>query len=244
MESRKKHIEDNYQDVLILENYEINKYFIARYVFIQHGNIKAIFANYRKLPDGARDFYASPLGKNNITFFFDETNIFKAKPDQYVVNEVEELENADDIYKLFRKGKEETSEKIIDQEIKKTIEQIINLQKYAIERNSGERKLSSLLDVLRINYFNLNNISSFMHNIIFKDYESKLIDIWISFNYGMLSISPIIKIRESCNGKLLNYFEIDLLKNHSNYNYERLRIECNNYQNKFMEAEYLISILY
>ena len=83
-----------------------------------------------------------------------------------------------------------------------------------------------------------------MHDIKFKDFENKLIDFSIIFDSGAFSSSPTIKIRESFNGTLLNYFEIDLLKNYPNYDYQRLRRVCDNYQDKFKETEYLISILY
>jgi hypothetical protein len=244
MESTKKHIEDNYQDILVLENYEISKYFNARYVLLQHGSIKAIFVKYKKLVANARDFYALPGGKYNTTFFFDDIHIYKVKPDQYIVNEVEKIESKDEIYKLFSKDKEDISETIIDQEIKITIEKIINLQKYAIVKNGGEKTLSSLLNSMRINYFDLKNVSFFMHNIKFKDFENKLIDISITFNSGIFSSSPTIKIRENYNETLLNYFEIDLLKNYPNYDYERLRRVCDDYQDKLNKAEYLISMIY
>ena len=70
MESIKKHIEENYQDVLVLENYEISEHFNARYVFLQYGSINAVFVKYKKLVDNTLNFYNLPGGQYNTTFFF------------------------------------------------------------------------------------------------------------------------------------------------------------------------------
>jgi hypothetical protein len=240
MKTTIKFIQDNFPNIEIFENYTFS-YFLETYVITQSGVIKAVLAEFKKVPQNLSEhhkfkFYHSSGKTDGITFYFDKDKIYRNIPG--IINiEIEEVPNEEVIFNLFSKEIFQTENVILDEETKKCLIAVSDLQKMAIEKFTPNKSLRSLINILKIRYTDNVILESFEQRISYKRTDNKIGEIRIQFNseYMRLSFSEVY------NEEYINGFTINFDGKNNYVPFDKLMNECNLYKNKFINTEYFFS---